>query len=123
MSILSAIEDRLDRSFRLYRDLVESIDGGHLGSKLPGLPSNTVGSQLWCVVGARESYARAIGEDGWGGFSCSLVTVTEKAQVADALHRSAGRCCMPWARSGRRLPFRGGLCSTCWSTRPPTRDN
>ncbi len=89
MSLPSIIADRFDRSFALYRDLIDSIDEGALDSKLPDLPSNTVGLQLWCVVGARESFALAIQANEWSGFSCSLDSVTEKAPVADALRRSA----------------------------------
>lgn len=89
MSLPSIIVERFDRSSALYRDLIDSIDDGTLGSKLPGLPSNTVGLQLWCVVGARESYTAAIEANEWSGFSCSLDSVTRTAPVAEALRRSA----------------------------------
>lgn len=89
MSINSTIRDSFDRSFTLYRDLVESIESSKLDSKIPNVPSNTVGLQLWCVVGARESFSRAIKANEWSGFSCSLQSPTEKTQVADALSRSA----------------------------------
>lgn len=84
----TAISDSFDRSFGLYRDLLEILDERLLGSKLPGLPSSTLGSQLWCVVGARESYARAIASGEWVGFSCSLDDPEDPAQVAEALGRS-----------------------------------
>ncbi|HRQ87716.1 MAG TPA: hypothetical protein PLA50_02900 [Bacteroidia bacterium] len=89
MSLPSIIADRFDRSFALYRDLIESIDEEALGSRLPGLPSNTVGLQLWCVVGARESFALAIQANEWSGFSCSLDSTTRKTPVAEALRRSS----------------------------------
>lgn len=89
MPLSSIIQASFDRSFALYRDLVDSIDSGALGSKLPGLPSNTVGLQLWCVVGARESYTQAIKAGQWAGFSCSLAAVAETAPVAAALRSSA----------------------------------
>jgi len=50
---------RLAQSFHLWEDLASSLDGTHLGSKLGDLPSNAIGHQLWCVVGARESYLNA----------------------------------------------------------------
>lgn len=62
MSLSSTIVDRFQRSFALYGDLVNGIEEESLASTLPGLPSNELGLQLWCVVGARESYARAITE-------------------------------------------------------------
>lgn len=89
MPITHIIADSLDRSFTLYRDLIESLDETTLSSKLPQLPSNTLGLQLWCVVGARESYSRAIQANQWSGFTCSLETVSVKTPVAEALARSA----------------------------------
>jgi hypothetical protein len=89
MPITHIIADSLDRSFTLYRDLIESLDETALSSKLPQLPSNTLGLQLWCVVGARESYSRAIQANQWAGFTCSLETASVKTPVAEALTRSA----------------------------------
>ncbi|PHR96517.1 MAG: hypothetical protein COA78_28620 [Blastopirellula sp.] len=89
MPIEKTIEESFDRSFALYRDLVDSLDEATLSSKLPQLPSNTLGQQLWCVVGARESFSKAITANQWSGFVCSLETTTSKTSVADALRRSA----------------------------------
>lgn len=49
--------------------------------------SNAIGEQFWCVVGARESYAEAIAENAWAGFSCSLPgwAAVDKAKVVEAL--------------------------------------
>lgn len=52
-------------------DLVDTLPTEALGARLP-VPSSTIGAQLWCVVGARESYARSLGSGEWSGFSCSL---------------------------------------------------
>ncbi len=89
MPITNIISDSLERSFSLYHDLIESVDETVLGSKLPLLPSNTLGLQLWCVVGARESYSQAIKANQWVGFTCSLETASLKTPVAEALSRSA----------------------------------
>lgn len=89
MNITAVIAESFDRSFDLYRDLVESLDEETLGAKLPGLPSNSLGSQLWCVVGARESYSVALRAKQWSGFSCSLQTTTEIEPVSEALCHSA----------------------------------
>ena len=75
----------LERSFDLYDELAAALETEQLASKLADLPSNTIGEQLWCVVGARESYARGIREDGWAGFSCSLATTDEPGPVREAL--------------------------------------
>jgi hypothetical protein len=88
-AVSAAIRDSFDRSFGMYRDLLALLDEHALASKLAGVPSNAIGGQLWCVVGARESYARAIAAGRWDGFSCSLLEPGDPAQVTDALDRSA----------------------------------
>jgi hypothetical protein len=89
VALETAVQERFERSFGLYTDLVEAIGEAALSSRLGDLPSNTIGAQLWCVVGARESYSRAIKAGQWSGFSCSLEDVTSAARVKDALARSA----------------------------------
>lgn len=89
MSLGAEIVKSFDRSFSLYDDLLEAIEESILGSRLPGVPSNTIGLQLWCVVGARESFGRAITANEWSGFSCSLEATTSKESVGSALRRSA----------------------------------
>jgi uncharacterized damage-inducible protein DinB len=81
--------DHLAAMGRAHRELVESLLEEDLSKKLADR-SNTIGAQLWCVVGARESYARAIESDGWVGFSCSLSDedAISKKQVVEALARS-----------------------------------
>ena len=88
MSLDAALASRFERSFGLWRDLVETIGYLPLRQRLGSLPSNTIGEQIWCVVGARESYARAIAARGWLGFACSLTDPGNEAHVAAALLRS-----------------------------------
>lgn len=66
-----AVIEHLEAHFRSLRELVELLPEAALGRKLDA-PSNTVGGQLWCVVGARESYAQAIRAGVWAGFNCSM---------------------------------------------------
>lgn len=49
----------LRSSFQRYLDLVNSLPDDSLGHKLPGR-SNTLGGQAWCLIGARQSYTRAL---------------------------------------------------------------
>ncbi len=72
MSLIEILRGNLERSGERYRDLIAALPERALGQKLPGLRSNTIGAQLWCVIGARESYGRAIVRGEWTGFSCSL---------------------------------------------------
>jgi len=75
-----------------YRDLIENLPEPVLDRHLSDR-SNTVGAQMWCVVGARESYTNAIENDGWAGFSCSLFATdtTNRERVLQALSRSETR--------------------------------
>lgn len=66
------LKQKLCRSFSLYDDLLFDLKEESLVLDLAGLPSNTIGQQLWCVIGARQSYLKAILKDGWQGFSCGL---------------------------------------------------
>ena len=90
MSLGDTIKKSFQRSFDLYKELVESLDENQLSTSLPNLPSNMIGEQIWCVVGARESYSRAIHANSWMGFSCSLSSdqIGVKAEVLAALKRS-----------------------------------
>ena len=95
------LKTRLERAFALTADLVEHLEEEALGADLPDLPSNRMSGQLWCVVGARESYAAAIEAGAWQGFSCSL-----KRPGAS-----------PRSHSNSYQTGRLSLGSTCWSTK------
>lgn len=90
MSISDVVRLSFQRSIDLYAELVEELPAAALSMKLPGIPSNSIGEQLWCVVGARESFSRAIEAGSWSGFSCSLTRagLKEKATVQVALATS-----------------------------------
>jgi uncharacterized damage-inducible protein DinB len=81
--------DRLQKSFKIYDELAAHLSEVSLSSKLSTLPSNTIGQQLWCVVGARESYINGIQKGEWDGFSCSLKVTNKKKEVSEALTNSA----------------------------------
>lgn len=65
------IIDRLMRNFDLWVELANHLPEDALQAELP-VPSNSIGDQFWCLVGARESYTRAIEEGEWQGFTCSM---------------------------------------------------
>ena len=100
MALADVLRANLERSMRLYDDLLAALPESALGMKLPGIPSNTIGAQLWCVVGARESYARAVEAGAWSGFSCSLDPAgsREKAAVQAALSKSSAAVVAKLAR-------------------------
>lgn len=91
MNTEQLLKTRLDKAFRLTHDLVAHFDDSFLLLDLPGLPSNRAGGQLWCIVGARESYIRAIESGGWQGFSCSLAAPLDRQSVLDVLEATRKR--------------------------------
>ena len=60
MASTALIRERIRGLFELYDELASELPEASLAEKLPGIPSNAVGEHLWCVVGARESFARAL---------------------------------------------------------------
>lgn len=84
---------RLDAVLLLTKKLSENVDESALYRCIDGVPSNSIGSQFWCLVGARESYARAIAAGGWQGFSCSLSReqTKEPSSIQSALDVTRGR--------------------------------
>lgn len=79
---------RLYQAYHLTQDLVESLSPENLTLKLDNLPSNSIGEQFWCIIGARESYLRAIIEHSWQGFSCSLDDPNSKAKILACLKKT-----------------------------------
>ncbi len=70
--------NRLDRAFQLTFGLSQMMSASTLESRIKDVPSNSMGSQFWCIVGARQSYTRGIAAGGWQGFSCSLTPTQSK---------------------------------------------
>ncbi|MBL4679581.1 MAG: hypothetical protein JKY88_02510 [Pseudomonadales bacterium] len=66
------IIESLKRRFESYDELTSETNDQMLGEKLEILKHKSLGEHLWCVVGARESYAKAIEAGAWEGFNCSL---------------------------------------------------
>ena len=79
------LRTKLNQSFQLTHDLVAHLEEESLDLDLPNLPSNRISGQLWCIVGARESYTKAIAAGGWQGFSCGLSAPSVKTSVLAAL--------------------------------------
>jgi hypothetical protein len=86
-SVVARVKDR----FAAVRELLDLLPESALSQKLP-VHSNSIAQQLWCVVGARESYSRGIQQGSWVGFSCSLTKadLADKGKILAALDSSAG---------------------------------
>ncbi len=67
-TIIKHLEDR----FQSFAELADQINDAHLGEKLDVPNSKTLLTHMWCVIGARESYAVALKAGAWDGFNCSM---------------------------------------------------
>jgi hypothetical protein len=85
------ITDRLREALALTDALAAGLTADALGLHNGKARSNTIGGQFWCLVGARESYARAFEIGAWRGFTCSLDDTRSPAAVQGALVASRGR--------------------------------
>ena len=82
--------DHIKLLFHAQQELAEFLPDEAFGQKL-SIPSNTIGGQFWCLIGARESYTKAVVENGWVGFSCSITSEDSinKQKVVQTLDRTA----------------------------------
>ena len=64
--------NKLKLAFQLTEDLAKILTEENLQAKIPNLKSNKIGEQFWCIIGARESFLKAIKVSEWKGFSCSV---------------------------------------------------
>lgn len=62
----------LQERFQSFADLAAQIGDAELGEKLDVPKSKDLLTHMWCVIGARESYAAALKAGSWSGFNCSL---------------------------------------------------
>jgi hypothetical protein len=85
--VREVIVRNLRKRIQSYSDLIAAIDSTVIGARLEIPKDKTVAEHLWCIVGARESYARALAAGEWQGFSCSMVT-HDRASFEQALAES-----------------------------------
>jgi uncharacterized damage-inducible protein DinB len=58
--------------FLSYHDLLQDVSDELLDLRLDVPKSKSLKEHLWCVIGARESYTKALAAGSWQGFGCSL---------------------------------------------------
>ena len=79
------VKDETLNAFQLTLDLAKTLNNSLLNSKLPKLKSNKIGEQFWCIIGARESYLKAINNSEWQGFSCSINDCFSENEITQKL--------------------------------------
>ncbi|TFB23899.1 hypothetical protein E3U55_03545 [Filobacillus milosensis] len=88
---MHSIATRLLKACNLTIDLYKTIDDEGLKLRISDLPSNTIGEQVYCIVGARESYLIALKHGKWKGFSCSLEDCFDQQLVIHKLEESSSK--------------------------------
>lgn len=79
---------RILKTLALTNDFYEYVSEEHLHLKIQNVPSNSIGDQVWCIIGARESYIRALIKAKWDGFSCSLSDTKDKKLIVNRLQET-----------------------------------
>lgn len=109
---MNILKTRLGKALDLTNSLAARLSSERLKNHNGSAPSNTIGAQFWCVVGARESYARAFEAGAWQGFACSLKDIGAMEAVQGALSTSkeavlaaAGAAEQPWSDARQNILF------------------
>ena len=66
------IIQNLTTRFEFYADLIDQTEDGLLKAQLDVPRNRSLGEHLWCIVGTRESFAKAITAGAMGGWSSSV---------------------------------------------------
>lgn len=80
--------ENLTARFAAYDDLIASVDDEVLKQKIDVPRHKSLLEHLWCIIGSRESYARAIAQGEWQGWDCSM-SGYKRADFAKKLGTSA----------------------------------
>ncbi|MDP3487179.1 MAG: hypothetical protein Q8S19_04510 [Bacillota bacterium] len=86
---MEQVINRVLKALELTADFYSFIPEAGLALAIPGAPSNKIGQQAWCIVGARESYLTALKNGSWNGFSCSLQDCFDKRLILNKLEQTA----------------------------------
>jgi len=85
---LHTIGERVVNALVLTADFYHHISESNLTLSITKVPSNTIGEQAGCIIGARESYLKALKNGEWVGFSCSLDEHYDKNLVISKLQET-----------------------------------
>jgi hypothetical protein len=100
---MSVLTERIARTLSITNQLAEGLSAEALMFRNGKAASNTIGAQFWCVVGARESYARAFDAGVWQGFTCSLQSPEVPDVVRAALATSMTKVAVCLERAAQRV--------------------
>ena len=102
---------RLSSRFEAYSDLSGLFSENLLNRKIDVPKHKSLAEHLLCVVGARDSYAKAIEEGEWSGFACSIQSFVP-TEFRSKLDESAGAVNEAIRSGGAWTPERSSLLAT-----------
>ncbi|NOX50858.1 MAG: hypothetical protein GXP16_10050 [Gammaproteobacteria bacterium] len=76
-ALITALQSR----FQSYEDILSATEDVDLVKKIDIPKHKSLAEHLWCIVGARESYAKSITTGKWEGFNCSMANFSHSAFV------------------------------------------
>ncbi|MCA1029702.1 hypothetical protein LCL95_01495 [Bacillus timonensis] len=82
---MEILKQRIVQAFQLTYDFYHQLNEDDLKKNIVNSPSNTIGEQVYCIIGARESYLAALKVGEWTGFNCSLSDCLNKTLVVSKL--------------------------------------
>ncbi|MFV8829885.1 hypothetical protein [Alkalihalobacterium sp. APHAB7] len=85
---MDILKKRVLQAMSLTDDFYNHINEGCLTLKISDVPSNTIGGQAYCIIGARESYLKALKNGHWVGFDCSLIDSNDKPLINSKLEET-----------------------------------
>ena len=85
---MDILKQRFFQALSLTYDFYNHINEGCLPMKISDAPSNTIGEQAYCIIGARESYLKALKVGEWSGFDCSLIDSYNKSLIISKLEET-----------------------------------
>ena len=82
---MNTLKKRVLKAFSLTEDFYSHVKDDNLRLKISNVPSNSIGEQAYCIIGARESYLKAFNVGEWSGFECSLIDTNNKSLIIKKL--------------------------------------
>ncbi|MHA6250463.1 hypothetical protein [Oceanobacillus sp. CAU 1775] len=82
---MEILKERVLQALSLTDEFYNHINEDCLGLRILDVPSNTIGEQAYCIIGARESYLKALKFGQWEGFNCSLAETNDKTLISNKL--------------------------------------
>lgn len=82
---MDILKQRVLQALSLTDDFFNHINEDCLTLRILDAPSNTIGEQAYCIIGARESYLKSLKIGKWAGFECSLIDSNNKTLIVRKL--------------------------------------